>query len=66
MPSGHKLPPKKTCLVEIHKYEILVKEAKQFYKEHVQKELKHYQAGIAKYQKTLYAHLLKEASNGKK
>ena len=66
MPSGYKLPSKKTCLEEIHKYEILIKEAKQFYKEHEEKELKHYHAGIAKYQKTLDAHLLKEASNGKK
>ena len=60
-------PTKKECLVQIKKYEDLTREAKRFYRESEQQELRHYREEIKKLNLILEKHSQKEAQrNGKK
>ena len=67
MPSGYRKPSKKQCLEDIKKYQDLTREAKRFYRESEEQELKHYADEIAKLLLILEHHQQKEAKkSGKK
>ena len=60
-------PSKKQCLEDIKKYQELSREARRFYRESEQQELKHYEEEIKKLNLILEKHHQKEAQkNGKK
>jgi hypothetical protein len=59
-------PSKKQCLEDIKKYQALTREARRFYRESEQQELKHYADEIAKLNLILEKHLQKEAKRGQR
>jgi hypothetical protein len=60
------IPSKKQCLEDIRKYQDLTREAKRFYRESEEQELRHYREEIKKLNLILEKHQQKEASRGKK
>ena len=60
-------PSRKQCLEDIKKYQDLTREAKRFYRESEEQELRHYRDEIKKLLLILEHHQQKEAKkNGKK
>ena len=59
-------PSKKTCLEEIYKRELQIRQAKQFYRQEQAQELKHHEEAIANYRQILRDKYNLEVPNGKR
>ena len=57
-------PSKKTCLEEIDKRELQIRQAKHFYRQEQAQELKHHEEAIALYKNILKTHYKMEVPNG--